>query len=295
MHNYAPVEPATSRRVALLGIVLFATATAPALGGELFSLYPVDGRLVLFPRQSADYEGGGGRYWSLKDGQAEFQDYNPHGFFDGRVSVRDGTDGLEVCGWRSSYRDWQMTCFALLQTRDAASARYTIRTPAGMSDITVEVVEPDLTLLLIRHPEVTDMLGDVMTALGEGCWFEFDRVVLDQINPNSWHEPSELGQTVRHLLETLDSGAWKDREHAEQELASLGRDGALYLLSKLDRASLSAQQNLVVDRLVRRYPLLSPEDREICQREPARLRPAGQKSISESQSQRLSSAAPTDE
>ena len=45
------------------------------------------------------------------------------------------------------------------------------------------------------------------------------------------------------------------------------------MMLRLDRSALSAQQNLAIDRVIRHFPRLTPRDRELCRREPARLDP----------------------
>jgi hypothetical protein len=189
------------------------------------------------------------------------------------------------------YRDWQVIRFTLSQTSQAAVAEYTIRTPVGQPDVTVSLTEPDLTRLLLRHTEVAPMLDQVLCALAEGrgdgsskdtdegrggrgdCWFDFDPSIQAQVAPGDWHEPPGVRDAVSRLLAGLESRDWRERDKAETVLGKLGREAALYLLLRLDRSTLTSQQNMAVDRVLRHYPLLSAADRELCRREPSRLRP----------------------
>ena len=54
----------------------------------VFSLRPVDGRLVLMSNVEGRVSCGAGRYWCSDGEQAQFDDYRPRCYFSGRVCVR---------------------------------------------------------------------------------------------------------------------------------------------------------------------------------------------------------------
>jgi hypothetical protein len=263
---------------AVLVILLSACCRPAGAGeaGELFAIQQVNGRLALVPRTLTAAQCGL-RCWRQGDGCVEFEDYNPHGYFDGSIYVRahgpkpEACESLQLGGRRQNFHDWEVIEFSLSQGARETSASYTIRTPINIPDVTCRVSAPSLTLLLIRHPEIRPMLDAVLTAAGEDTGFGFDPAVLAQVNPCSWDEPEGLAEAIAPLLPKLDSGDWRERDRAEQGLAALGRDGALYLLLRVDRRTLSAQQNLGIDHVVSRYPLLSSNDVQLCRQEPSRL------------------------
>jgi hypothetical protein len=246
-------------------------ATTTAAPDPVFSLHPVDGRLILVANVEGRVSCGAGRYWCSDGEQAQFDDYRPHCYFSGRVCVRSDKGQLELAGWREVYHDWQVIRFSLTQTPDATRAEYTVRTPVGQPDVTVAVTEPDVDLLLLRHPELGSMVGEVFKGLGGDSWFDFDPAVRAQVDPDDWQEPNGMEDVVYSLLPGLSSADWRERDRTEKALGALGRDGALYMMLRLDRSALSAQQNLAIDRVVRHFPRLTPRDRELCRREPARL------------------------
>ena len=125
--------------------------------------------------------------------------------------------------------------------------------------------------MLIRHPELTTMLAEVLEQVGEQSSYEFDPAVRAQVEPCVWEEPTGIAESIVALLPRLESKNWREREQAERGLADLGRDGALYLLLRVDRQRLTPQQNLSIDHVIRRFPLLSSRDKETCRRDPSRL------------------------
>src|SRR3954453_11363274 len=238
---------------------------------SVFSLRPVDGRLVLMSNVDGRVSCGAGRYWCSDGEQAQFDDYRPRCYFSGRVCVRRDKGQLELAGWREVYHDWQVIRFALTQTQEQARAEYTVRTPVGQPDVTVALTEPDMDLLLLRHPELTCMVGEVFKGLGGDSWFDFDPAVRAQVDPDDWQEPNGMEEVVYSLLPGLSASDWRERDRTEKALGALGRDGALYMMLRLDRSAPTAQQNRAIDRVVRHFPRLTPRDRELCRREPARL------------------------
>jgi hypothetical protein len=244
-------------------------ATSPAEAA--FSLHPVNGRLVLVSNIDGRVSCGAGRYWCSDGEQAQFDDYRPRCYFSGRVCVRSDKGTLELAGWREVYHDWQVIRFSLTQAADSARAEYTVRTPVGQPDVTVAVTEPDVDLLLLRHPELACMVGEVFKGLGGDSWFDFDPAVRAQVEPDDWQEPNGMEEVVYSLLPGLCSTDWRERDRTEKALVALGRDGALYMMLRLDRSALSAQQNLAIDRVVRHFPRLTQRDRELCRRDPTRL------------------------
>src|SRR4051794_10657379 len=247
-------------------------SSAPAVAQDaVFSLRPVDGRLVLASNVEGRVSCGAGRYWCSDGEQAQFDDYRPRCYFSGRVCVRRDKGQIEVAGWREVYHDWQVIRFALTQTPEETRAEYTVRTPVGQPDVTVSLAEPDMDLLLLRHPELTCMVGEVFKGLGGDSWFDFDPAVRAQVDPDDWEEPNGMEEVVYSLLPGLSAPDWRERDRTRKALRALGRDGALYMMLRLDRSALTAQQNLAIARVVRHFPRLTPRDRELCRREPARL------------------------
>ncbi len=255
---------------AVLLLFSLASSQSRADDDQAFDLRSIDGRLVLVPRILAREQSEQNCWHSGPDG-VDFEDASPHGYFNGRTFVRSHGEVIEVGGWRQNFHDWQVIDVAISQASQEVTAQYTVRTPVDMPDVTFHFTEPNLTLMLIRHPELTTMLADVLEQVGQDSSYEFDPSVRAQVEPCAWEEPPGVAESVAALLPRLDSLNWREREQAEQALADLGRDGALYLLLRVDRQRLTPQQNLSVDHVIRRYPLLTPGDKEICRREPSRL------------------------
>jgi hypothetical protein len=237
---------------------------------QAFDLRSIAGRLVLVPRVLTGEQSEQNCWHSGQDG-VDFEDASPNGYFNGRIFVRSHGEVLEVGGWRQNFHDWQVIDVAISQASQEVTAQYTVRTPVDMPDVTFHFTEPDLTLMLIRHPELTTMLAEVLEQVGEESSYEFDPAVRAQVEPCVWEEPPGVAESVAALLPQLESLNWREREQAEQGLTDLGRDGALYLLLRVDRQGLTPQQNLSIDQVIRRYPLLTAGDKEICRRDPSRL------------------------
>lgn len=160
------------------------------------------------------------------------------GFYDGRVYLTVGPGRIELGGWRNSWRDWAFYSVVIVQTPGEVRAEYILRTPNDLPDALFLASEPDLTLLLIRHPEIVVLYGEFLQQIGSPP-FAFDAAVSAQVSPRDWTCPPGIVAAVARLLPVLDSPRYHDRAGAESELADLGRDGALYLLLKLDRHRLS--------------------------------------------------------
>jgi hypothetical protein len=237
---------------------------------QAFDLRSIDGRLVLVPRVLNDEQSDQNCWHSGQDG-IDFEDASPNGYFNGRIFVRSNSDVLEVGGWRQNFHDWQVIDVAICQAPQQVTAQYTVRTPVDMPDVTFHFAEPDLTLLLIRHPELMTMLAEVLEQVGDDSSYDFDPVVKAQVEPCAWEEPQGIAESVAALLPGLESPNWHGREKAERALCALGRDGALYLLLRVERRGLTPQQNLSIDHVIRRYPLLTARDKEICRRDPTRI------------------------
>ncbi len=261
--------------VAALPALFFSTLIARAADDPQcpFNLQMTEGRLVLSSSPDACGQKGP-KCWRTSAVGLEYDDYNPGGYFDGRVSLRSTTESMEMGGWRRNFRDWEITEFIVTQGSGHTSAQLTIRTPVGQPDITLCFDEPDPTLMMIRHPELTPLMGELLAAMGPSDSVDLDSSVVAQVNPDEWETPAEMAESVAAALPRLNSPKWQERSKAEDELADLGRDGALYLLLRVDRRKLSAEQNLAIDRLVRRFPLLSDSDRELCRQDPTRLHPS---------------------
>jgi len=248
----------------------FASRQSRADEDQAFDLRSIDGRLVLVPRILTGEQSEQNCWHSGQDG-VDFEDASPSGYFNGRIFVRSHSDVLEVGGWRQNFHDWQVIDVAISQAPQHVTAQYTVRTPVDMPDVTFHFTEPDLTLMLIRHPELTTMLAEVLEQVGQDSSYEFDPAVRAQVEPCVWEEPQGIAESVAALLPKLESTSWREREEAEQALTNLDRDGALYLLLRVDRHGLTPQQNLSIDQVIRRFPLLTSGDKELCRRDPTRL------------------------
>ena len=253
-------------------ISLWAASAALAEEDQAFDLRSLRGQLVLVPRVLSGEQSEQNCWHSEQEG-VDFEDTSPNGYFNGRIFVRSRGDSLDVGGWRQNFHDWQVIDFALSQKSRLATAQYTVRTPVDMPDVTFHFSEPDVTLMLLRHPELATMLAEVLDQVSDQSGYEFDPVVKAQVDPSRWDQPAAIGDQIDALLPKLESTDWRQREEAERALAEFGRDGALYLLLRVDRQKLSAQQNLSIDRVVRRFPMLNTSDCELCRRDPSRLQP----------------------
>jgi hypothetical protein len=114
-------------------------------------------------------------------------------------------------------------------------------------------LEPDFATLRQRHPaEVQDWLRPVLHRLQQDAVFAPELNAAWQVLASQWPVPPQVTQEVGRLVPELDNAQSRVRNHAANQLADLGRDGATAIL-RLDRTGLSLQQNVRLDEVVARF------------------------------------------
>lgn len=117
--------------------------------------------------------------------------------------------------------------------------------------------EQDVTLLRLRHPEVAACIDGVFedAALPD---FVMDPVTQSRCADGMRPAPS-ASEKVAAILPQLASQDWRERDYAERQLVGLGADGAIAMLA-VDRDGLTPEQGLQIDRVLSRWPHLTPTD-----------------------------------
>jgi hypothetical protein len=201
---------------------------------------------------------GPGRYWCSEAGQSQFDDYRPKCYFSGRVCVRSEKGAIELAGWREVYHDWQVIRFSLTQMPGETRAEYTVRTPVGQPDVTVRFTEPNTVQMVRRHSEVPVLLSEILTGIGAEPYDTgpFVRWQSDEMQPAA---SPDIESQVRGLVGLCESDSWRDREWAIAALEELGIEGAKALLS-MDRDELSPAENMAIDLVLSKWPVIKHAD-----------------------------------
>lgn len=133
-------------------------------------------------------------------------------------------------------------------------------TDRASATTTLPFTAPDFFTLLREHPrEVEQHLRPLMHELGQEAVFAPDASVAWQVFAEHWEPSSAAAAKVNALLPSLDSSDFRDRERAQSELNSMGREGAAALI-RLNRKLLSAEQNVRVDQVLTPYRQLTVKE-----------------------------------
>lgn len=180
----------------------------------------------------------------------EYAVCHPAGWFDGRVTLAIEPGRIHLAGWRYTHHNWRVTAFELTQTPASTSAAWTIRTPAGQPDITIEV-EDRCTADLVRHcPAVGLLLGIALPEIGSGPY-----------RPGEYLEAIAAGERadgriwvkVASAVELLGSRSPRRRLQGEDEIDALGWEGALALRT-WPLSGLTDQQRMSVQSILAGWP-----------------------------------------
>ena len=96
-----------------------------------------------------------------------------------------------------------------------------------------------------------------VTSAPTGCGLVPDINAAWQVLSARWPVPAQVTREVARLVPELDNVQSRVRNHAANQLANLGRDGATAIL-RFDRTGLSLQQNVRLDEVIARFRRMSP-------------------------------------
>ncbi|MDP9173576.1 MAG: hypothetical protein M3O30_06890 [Planctomycetota bacterium] len=119
---------------------------------------------------------------------------------------------------------------------------------------------PTLSRLRFENLAVYEQyLRPLFRELGnEQAGFAIDAKFAWQLFADTWAPPPELARQTDALVAKLNDNDFSTRSNAEKQLRALGQQAAMYLL-RIDRKSLSFEQNARVDGIVRPYQPLTPD------------------------------------
>ena len=122
--------------------------------------------------------------------------------------------------------------------------------PDGGKHWHTELEASDLRALVRDHPgEAEKYVRPLLRDLGQKSLLEPEARTAWQVFPDRWRPDPEAARKVRELLPGLGGADFHSREAAEAGLRRLGDAGTAVLLHT-DRAGLSPEQNLGIDRLL---------------------------------------------
>lgn len=182
------------------------------------------------------------------------------------VSERD----IVVYAYRNQYQDFQVIDFRLRQSPYSADVEYTVRTPVNRPDVRYLCYEENLSLLLIRHPDIKPMFASCLAQLDMGP-YSFSKVIEAQVHPDRFITSPELKAKVNKIIIRLNSGLSRDRLEAYDKLVDCGEPAAIYLVN-LPRWDLTSEQNRAIDEFLVQYAVLPKEDIELCRKDESRLK-----------------------
>lgn len=120
----------------------------------------------------------------------------------------------------------------------------------GREPLKVHLREADLLTLGREHPAAVDEhLRPLLHELGQEAAFAPEPQVAWQVFADCWEPAEPLRRAVAELLPRLDADDAADREAASDRVADLGQE-AMLVLMRLDRTTLSAEQNSRIDSLI---------------------------------------------
>ncbi len=135
----------------------------------------------------------------------------------------------------------------------------------------VGVVSKDLQTLMRDHPaEANAYLRPVLRELGQEALFAPDRRLAWQVFAAQWQPEQRTMQAVRSLVSSLDDPKQAARDKATEALKRMGLD-AVVALEHVDRARLSAEQNLRIDAILSAYSKMSSVEVRRLREDPAFL------------------------
>ena len=123
----------------------------------------------------------------------------------------------------------------------------------------------DFNALLREHPAEADtFVRPLLRDLGQEAVLSPDPAIAWQVFSDRWAPDETVGRKVAALLPAMNDRNYHTREKVVADLQAMGQAGAAVLF-RLDRTTLTPEQNLLIDRVLAPYAQLSP-------REAARLR-----------------------
>jgi hypothetical protein len=115
----------------------------------------------------------------------------------------------------------------------------------------------DFVSFVREHPAETERyLRPMLHELGQEAVFAPDRLLAWQVFSDLWKPDAAVTQRVQALLPSLNSNNYHERDSTLGQLKHMGRDGAAVLM-RLDRSSLTPEQNARIDRALLPYAQLS--------------------------------------
>ncbi len=133
-------------------------------------------------------------------------------------------------------------------------------TNGGQLPVNVTLEAADFYTLLRRYPKEADQyLRPVLRQIDQESVFAPDPLIAWQVFSDRWTPDDKVGRQIDGLLPKLDATDFRVRDQALKELESLGRAGAAVLLH-LDRAKLSPEQNMRVDRALGPFTQLATRE-----------------------------------
>lgn len=132
----------------------------------------------------------------------------------------------------------------------------------GQAPVNVNAVAATFADLRLRNGrDVERFLRPLFSATGQEAVFAPDPVAAFQVFAGRWTADPASRARVEALVPALASGDFRDRERATRQLRELGRP-AVEALLKLDRSTLSAEQCLRAESVMRPFLSLPPAQAE---------------------------------
>jgi len=131
--------------------------------------------------------------------------------------------------------------------------------------INLNLSEKDFaTLRRNHHAETERWLRPILRELHQEAAFAADPATAWQVLAEDWPADPKYAGMVSEKIGGLDEDNFRIRRQTSNALQKLGREGALVML-KMDRSSLSVEQNLRLNEVIARFkPLTDAESRRLC-------------------------------
>jgi hypothetical protein len=198
-------------------------------------------------------------------GQFEFrfEDY-PNGDVFGQLRLQwhpwatgQGGDLSIEKAEQTSHSFWRM--FYMQNAGMARLLVFATNTGGAQNVQSCNFMEKDFATLRRRHPqEVEQWMRPVLHWLQQDAIFAPDVNEAWQVLEQEWPVSEPTRQAVARLLPELNAERSSVRNHAADELAALGREGASAIL-RLKRSQLTLEQNVRLDEVIARFDRVSAD------------------------------------
>ena len=129
---------------------------------------------------------------------------------------------------------------------------------AGRINVSINLSEPDFATLRRKHPREVDQHLPRSRELKLENLFAVDEEMAWQVFSEEWKGDEAIAAKLKALLPGLEGDVYAERETARQAIRKLGPDAAL-VIYRMDRSSLTPEQNCQLDLVLSAYSFMSPE------------------------------------